>query len=58
MGVAPIIAERDARLLLWAASRPISDLGPATLATPDEPNDGRALVADLVAACRATAKAG
>jgi len=40
------------------ASRPVSDLGPATLAIAWRAEDGRALVADFVTACRTAAKAG
>ena len=37
-------------------SRPVSDLGPATLAIAWRAEDGRALVADFVTACRTEAK--
>jgi DNA-binding transcriptional LysR family regulator len=40
------------------ASRPVSDLGPATLPIAWRADDARALVADFVTSCRAAAKTG
>lgn len=40
------------------ASRPVSGLGPATLAIAWRADDARVLVADFVTSCRAAAKTG